>query len=160
MLAHHYLAALELSRAAGRPMEDVADAARIALREAGDRAFSLNVFPAATRYYAAALELWPPGDTDRPELLFRLARARFVSVDELRDQALEEAREALLASGRTERAAEADALLAEIWWNRGDRERCDLHLDRAAGLVHELPASPAKVHVLSQMARYRMLAGA
>ena len=160
MLAHHYLTALELSRAAGRPLEDVADAARVALREAGDRAFSLNAFPSATRYYAAALELWPPGDPDRAELLFRLARARFVSGDELRDQALAEAREALLASGRGERAAEADALLAEVWWQRGDRERCDLHLDRAAALVDELPASPAKAHVLSQIARYRMVAGA
>jgi len=160
MLAHHYLTALELSRAAGRPLEDVTDAARVALREAGDRAFSLNAFPAATRYYAAALELWPPGDPDRAELLFRLARARFVSGDELRDQALAEAREALLASGRSERAAEADALLAEVWWQRGDRERCDLHLDRAAALVDELPASPAKAHVVSQIARYRMLAGA
>ena len=131
----------------------------MALREAGDRAFALNAFPAASRYYAAALELWPPGDPDRAELLFRLARARFVSGDELRDQALAEAREALLASGRSERAAEADALLAEVWWQRGDRVRCDLHLDRAAALVDELPASPAKAHVLSQIARYRMLAG-
>ncbi|CAN5168254.1 hypothetical protein BH09ACT13_BH09ACT13_07180 [soil metagenome] len=160
MPAHHYLTALDRSRAAGRPVEDVADAARVALREAVDRAFSLNAFPAATRYYAAALELWPPGDPDRAELLFRLARARFVSGDELRDQALAEAREALLASGRSERAAEADALLAEVWWQRGDRERCDLHLDRAAALVDELPASPGKAHVLSQIARYRMLAGA
>ena len=160
MLAHHYLTALELSRAAGRPLEDVAGAARVALREAGDRAFSLNVFPTATRYYAAALELWPTEDLDRAELLFRLARARFVSGDELRDQSLAEAREALLASGRSERAAEADALLAEVWWQRGDRARCDLHLDRAAALVDELPASPAKAHVLSQIARYRMLAGA
>ncbi|MDQ3380359.1 MAG: AAA family ATPase [Actinomycetota bacterium] len=160
MLAHHYLTALELSRAAGRPLEDVADAARVALREAGDRAFSLNAFPPATRYYAGALELWPSEDPDRAELLFRLARARFVSVDELRDHALEEAREALLASGRSERAAEADALLAEVWWQRGDRARCDLHLDRAAALVDELPASPGKAHVLSQIARYHMVAGA
>jgi len=159
MLAHHYLTALELSRAAERPVEDVADAARVALREAGDRAFSLNAFPAATRYYAGALELWPSEDPDRAELLFRLARARFVSADELRDQALEEAREALLASGGSERAAEADALLAEVWWTRGDRARCDLHLDRAAALVEKLPASAPKAHVLSQIARYRMLAG-
>jgi tetratricopeptide (TPR) repeat protein len=85
--------------------------------------------------------------------------ARFVSVDELRDQARGSPR-GVAVSGRSERAAEADALLAEVWWNRGDRERCDLHLDRAAALVDELPASPAKVHVLSQIARYRMLAGA
>ena len=159
MLAHHYLTALELSRAAGRPLEDVADAARVALREAGDRAFSLNAFPAATRYYAAALELWPPGDPDGAELLFRLARARFVSGDELRDQSLTEAREALLASGQSEWAAEADALLAEVSWQRGDRAQCDLHLDRAAVLVEELPASAPKAHVLSQISRYRMLAG-
>jgi tetratricopeptide (TPR) repeat protein len=159
MLAHHYLSALELFRAAGRSTAEVADAARVALREAGDRALSLSSFPAAGRYYGEALELWPADDPDRPELLFRLGRARHLAADKTAERTLEEAREALLADGRRDRAAEADTLLAEVWWHRGDRERADVHLERARALVDESAASPAKAYVLSQIARYRALAG-
>ena len=155
MLAHHYLSALELLRAAGRSAEKLVEPARHALRAAGDRALALNAWAAAVRYHAEALELWPVDDPDRAELLFSLARARYLA-GELREEALEEARDELLAHGRTERAAEAEALLAELWWHRGDRDRCDRHLDRGSELVRELPASAA--HVLSQVARYRMLA--
>ncbi len=61
---------------------------------------------------------------------------------------------------RVELAAEADALLAELWWFRGDRDACDRHLERAHALVQDLPSSPGKARVLSQVSRYRMLAGA
>jgi len=159
MLAHHYLSAIELSRAAGGAVTELGDAARGALREAGDRALALNAFPAAARYYAEALALWPARDAERAELLFRLARARHVAGHELREQTLEEAREALLEVGRFERAAEVESLLAEVWWYRGNRDRADVHLDRARTMVEELPPSAAKAHVLSQVARYRALAG-
>ena len=158
LLAHHYTSALELFRAAGRPTDGLGEPARLALREAGDRAFALNAYAAAARYHGAALELWPDDTQQRAELLFLLARARHLALDELRDATLEQARDALLAHGRYERAAEAEALLAEVWWHRANRDRCDLHLDRASELVRDLPPSPAKAHVLSQLSRYRMLA--
>ena len=66
----------------------------------------------------------------------------------------------LLAAGDAERAAEMDALLAELWWYRGEPERSSEHLERAYALVKSSPPSPAKAHVISQVARYRMLAGA
>ena len=66
----------------------------------------------------------------------------------------------LLETGDAERAAEMDALLAELWWYRGEPERSSEHLERAYALVNELAPSPAKAHVISQVARYRMLAGA
>jgi predicted ATPase/class 3 adenylate cyclase len=158
MLAHHYASAIGYARAADQDIGPLAERGRIALRHAGDRAFALNAFPAAARYYELALELWPRDDPERPELLLRLARTRHVSGDERREHTLEEARAALLAAGRVEQAAEVDAMLAEVWWYRGDRVRCDRHLDRAAAGVEELPDSPAKAFVLSQIARYRMLA--
>ena len=52
-----------------------AERARLALREAGDRAFGLNAFPAAAEYYEDALALWPPEDPERPALALRF-RAR------------------------------------------------------------------------------------
>jgi len=158
MLAHHYLRSLELRRAAGLPAGDEDARAHAALREAGDRAFALNAYDAAVRYYAEALTS-QADDPDRPELMFRLARARHMTGDSLRERALTDAREELLAAGATERAAEADALLAESCWHRSDREACDRHLDDARALIDGLPPSQAKAYVLSQLARYRMLAG-
>ena len=158
MLAHHYLRALELSRAAGQPIADIAEAARDALREAGDRASSLNSYGTAVRFYEEALALGAFDDADRADVQFRRARALHLAAGEGRDEALEEARDALLASGGFERAAEAGALLAESWWHRGNRDRSREHLDRAHDLVNDLPPSPGKAHVLSQVARYRALA--
>jgi tetratricopeptide (TPR) repeat protein len=158
MLAHHYLLALELSQAAGRPTDELADAARPVLDEAGDRAFSLNAFAVAFRFYDRALALIPAGDAHRAGILFRRARAGYFAANENREALLQEASEALVEAGDSERAAETDALLAESWWHRGQRDRSRQHLDRALELVRDLSPSPAKAHVLSQVARYRALA--
>ena len=74
-------------------------------------------------------------------------------------RALEEAREALATAGASERAAEADALLAEGWWYVAERDRCFDHLARAEDVVRDSVPSSAKARVLSQVARYRALAG-
>jgi len=158
MLAHHYLAALEYARATGSETGRLAERARGAFHEAGDRAFALNAFPAAAHYYELAIELWPTEDASLPELLLQLARVRHVSQDERREQSLKDARKALLAAGRSELAAEAAALLAEAAWYRRDREACDRYLERAAEEVAGLPDSRSKALVLSQVSRYRMLA--
>jgi class 3 adenylate cyclase/tetratricopeptide (TPR) repeat protein len=158
MLAHHYVAALDAARVSGQDIESLAATGRGALREAGDRAFALNAFPTAARYYELAVELWPADDPAPPELLLQLARAVHIGEDERRDQLLEKAREALLAAGRRDLAAETDALLAEAAWYRQDRVRGEWHLARAAELVADLADSPAKALVLSQVSRFRMLA--
>ena len=75
MVAYHWRSALDLARAAGDDDGELAKRARLALREAGDRAFGLNAFPAAAEYYEAALALWPPEDSKRPALLFSFAHA-------------------------------------------------------------------------------------
>jgi class 3 adenylate cyclase/tetratricopeptide (TPR) repeat protein len=160
LLAHHYLRALELSRAAGQQIPGVAEQARDVFVEAGDRAFSLNSFAASARYYGEALAVGGADPVARTDLLFRLARALLFAGDPGSDTVLEEARAGLLANGEIERAAEMDGLLAELWWHRGNLNRSSEHLERAYALVEDLPPSPAKAHVVSQVARYRMLAGA
>ena len=104
MLAHHWHSAFELYRAAGMEAADVADRARLALREAGDRAAALNAYPTAEKYYAEALALWPDRDPERPDLLFRRARSLHLAGDDRRTEALEEARDALLDVGAVEPA--------------------------------------------------------
>ena len=119
LLAHHYPSALELSRAAGRPTDELAEPARLALRDGGDRAFALNAFAHAAHLYEQALELSPADDPARPELLFRRAHALHLGGDERQFEALEVARDALLEAGDRDGAAEAQALLARAWWYRG-----------------------------------------
>jgi tetratricopeptide (TPR) repeat protein len=157
LLAHHYLRSLELKRAAGVPPGDDDARARDALREAGDRATALNASGSALRFYREALSLSAEDDPDRPELMFRLGRASHLVGDPLRERVLTEARDELLGVGAKERAAEAEALLAEVSWHQNDRAACNGHLDRASALSEELPPSPAKAYVLGQLARYRML---
>ena len=57
LLAHHYLSALELARAAGVDAGVLASSAATALQRAGERAFALNDFAAAARFYDEALTL-------------------------------------------------------------------------------------------------------
>ncbi|HJR93798.1 MAG TPA: AAA family ATPase [Gaiellaceae bacterium] len=160
MLAHHYASAIEYARASGQNVESLADRGRVALRDAGDRAFALNAFSAAARYYELAAELWARDDTERPDLLLRLARTLHITGDERRESALENALDAAERTARLDLAAQAEALLAEVCWYRGDREACDRYLERAYASIQALPSSAAKAHVLSQVSRYRMLAGA
>jgi class 3 adenylate cyclase len=155
MLAHHYLSALELGRAAGIDVTALAERAHRALREAGDRAFALYAYPSAARFYGEAVALALEPD---PRLVFRRAESLYRSGAEGSLTALDEASEVLLAAGLTGPAAEVAALLAEAWWLRAERDRCFEHLARAEELVRDAPPSAAKARVLSQVARYRALA--
>jgi class 3 adenylate cyclase/tetratricopeptide (TPR) repeat protein len=159
MLAHHYTAALELARAAGSDTDELTGRARQVLQAAGDRAFGLNAFPAAERYYADALALWPPDDPARPQLVFRHARALHAAGDARSERALEEACDVLLAAGDRESAAEAESFLSRVFWFRGLRDPAYEHLTRAEELLAGSAASVAKARVLATAARYRMLAG-
>jgi len=158
LLAHHYLSALELARAAGTDAGILKEAAAAALVSAGDRASALNSFASAARFYDEALALGV-GEPDRPRVLFRLGAALHLAGDERRIEILEEARDLLVAAGDPETAAEASLLLAEAWWLRGQRDRAREHLARAQELVSESGASPAAARVAAQVARNAMLGG-
>lgn len=157
LLAHHYATALELAQAAGHETKDLVERARLALRNAGDRAAVLNSSGVAAGFYRAALDLWPDDAPDRPLLLHALGRAEYLSGD-ASAQRLHEAIEALLAASLSEVAAEAEAMAAESAWYRGEREQLDRRLEHALALVEPLPPSRAKAWILSQASRYAMLA--
>lgn len=159
MLAHHYGSALELAEAAGTETEALAERARRAFREAGDRAFSLNAFPAAARFYERALALAPDTDLDQARLRFSFAQALHYGGDERRVEALEQAQAALEAVHDVDGAAHAETLLSHAWWQRGQRDRCFAHLDRARALVADTPSSVAKARVLGATALLLGLAG-
>ncbi|HET7567514.1 MAG TPA: AAA family ATPase [Gaiellaceae bacterium] len=157
LVAHQYLRAREEAAAAGLPCEELAERARLALVAAAERALWLNAFASATRLYGQALDLWPAGEEGRARQLLRYAYALWNA--EVSGEAVAlEARDALVAAGDVDGAAEAEALLSEMRWYRGDRRAAGEHLARAVELAAPRPPSPAKARVLSRLARSQMLA--
>jgi class 3 adenylate cyclase/tetratricopeptide (TPR) repeat protein len=152
MVAHHYVSALDLARASRQDVDALAERARAALRDAGDRAAALNALPQAERYYGEALALARDADT-----LLRYGRVLY-----LRNQGgaaeLAEARTELTAAGDLESAAEASLLLADLAWQQGRRDGMLEELEAAKALVAGRPPSRAQVAVLCAVARYEMLA--
>jgi class 3 adenylate cyclase/tetratricopeptide (TPR) repeat protein len=158
LLAHHWQAALQFARAAGQDTTGLTERARLALRDAGDRALDLNAFAAAGRSYTAALELWPVGDPDRPRLLLRLGEARF-NAEQAGGELLAEARDGLLALGDREAATEAERLLGILASLQGQGERAMAHHRRAVALLEASTPSRAKAAALASLAGGLMLSG-
>jgi hypothetical protein len=154
LLAYHYGEALELARAAHVDISALEEPARRALRNAGDRAWGLYAYAAALRYYEGALADWPEDDPDRPQLLYRRALAHYLVVDDRRIDLLEEARDALLAAGDRETAAEAEIFCA--WATRlgGRPDEAVKRTLAAAGLLESAPPSHAKAFVVAHRARF------
>jgi class 3 adenylate cyclase/tetratricopeptide (TPR) repeat protein len=157
MLAHHYLQALELTAAAGGSTAAFADAARAALSDAGVRAQALNAYGVAIRFFRAALDLLPEGDPRGGPLLLHLGGAQYALGDTPVD-ALEAAREELLAAGDVAGAAEAETILCDHFWMAGDRDTAMKHLEEARRLVDPLAPSEAKARVMSNVSRWLMAA--
>jgi class 3 adenylate cyclase len=157
-LAHHYLTALEYARAAGTATEEHLRRARTALRDAGDRASTLNAHGAAARFYAAALELGTDDEADRFDLLFQLGTALSHAEQEGVAE-LEEARDGLLANGNLERAAEAGVTLYKLLTGKGERVRAREHLERAGAILEHARPSRSKASVLSATSRSLMQPG-
>jgi class 3 adenylate cyclase/tetratricopeptide (TPR) repeat protein len=158
LLAHHYVAALELARAAGKETGDLGEQACPALLEAGDRALALNAFAPALRFYRHALELTPPDAVDRPKLLFFCGKAQFFA-EEGGVEVLAEARDALLEAGELETAAEAEVTIADIFRRGAEGDRAAEHLERAAALLADVSPSRSKAYVLGTLSLLRALAG-
>jgi class 3 adenylate cyclase len=159
MLAHHYLSAIDLAQASGQDASEFAEPARIALREAGDRALALNGFAAAARFYDAARKLWPTDDQHRPQLLLRLGRARCALGEGTGVDALEAARAGFLRLGEAGSAAEADVLLGEWYGDHGFRDLEEEHLARASKLVENVPPSRSKALTFTRVGTSMMLLG-
>jgi class 3 adenylate cyclase/tetratricopeptide (TPR) repeat protein len=154
--AHHYSSALE-ALPAGADCTELRRSARLALKDAGDQAVSLNDFPAAVRAYDRALELWPPDDPDRPRLLLAAAFARRETEDGDEEE-VAAARDALLAAGDREGAAEAEVARAEVFWSLGRGDDVLPSLERATALAEGLPISAAKAQVYASLFRLHWLA--
>jgi class 3 adenylate cyclase/tetratricopeptide (TPR) repeat protein len=158
LLAHHYGSALQFAQATGQDTASLAEHTRMALRDAGDRAMDLNAFATAARWYAAALDLWPTHDPQRPWLLLQLGQARFYA-EEAGGELLAEAHNGLLAQGDREAAAEAEVLLSRLARSQGLGEATMRHARHAARLLEGVGASRAKASVLVNLTSKLMEGG-
>ena len=157
MLAYHYQAALDYSRAVGRSIEPMVAAAQVAFANAAERAAALDAVASASRYYAAALELTAPDDPRRAMLLLGSGRSLQAMGQAEAVGRLEEASSALTASGDPDRAAEAELALTDYYWHHGDRRMTDQHLSRAQVFIEDGGPTRSRAMVLSEIARYHMI---
>jgi class 3 adenylate cyclase/tetratricopeptide (TPR) repeat protein len=158
LLAHHYLSALELAKAAGLETAHLEEPARLALRAAGDRALGLGAYAAAERSYAAAVDLWPEADPGRPALLFRYGRTQWLAHDTGADL-LAEARDGMLEAGEVDAAAEAELMIGDLAWRRGLGEEAETHVQRALAMTEGRPPTIELAAVRSHLSRFFMVSG-
>jgi class 3 adenylate cyclase/tetratricopeptide (TPR) repeat protein len=158
LLVHHWQAALDYATAAGQDAAGLADRARAAARDAGDRALELNAYDAAARWYASALEAWPADDPERPRLLLRLGRAHWLG-DQDGGAVLAEASDALLAAGDREGAAEAEAIHGWMLGLQGQGAAAREHDRRAVALLEDAGPSRARAFALTNWAASLMTEG-
>jgi class 3 adenylate cyclase/tetratricopeptide (TPR) repeat protein len=153
-VAHHYVTAIELFRAAGEDDSFVRGRASRALQDAGERSLQLHAYTSAASFLEQALELLPDGEEPSPELLFAAGTA-FGYVGRTGDE-LRRAVEAFERAGDPERGAEAAVMASRHAWHAlGDDP--DIWLERAGRLVEGRPASRAKALVVAERARRAML---
>ena len=158
MLAHHYVTALELRRAAGGDAAALETPARLALREAGNRAYALSALEASATFHARALELWPKDDPDYPRLLLERGRA----LSWLRAEGIPELLEAadlFRAAGQVEAAAEAEANLGDVYRFNGQQQTSLAHHERAIALIADLPETRVTAWIRALAWRAALLAG-
>jgi hypothetical protein len=145
-LVHHFSEAI--------PLVDPSKAVEYA-RRAGDDAVSLLAPEEAVRLYEIALSL--VDERERPRLLLRTARSIWMTGAKGTERTVE-ARDALVAAGDRDGAAEAELLLADIHFHEGRRQRVAEDMQRAVGLVRGGPVSRTTADVLDHAARFHMLA--
>ena len=158
VLAHHYVHALELGRAAGpdRDVERLEASARRYLALAGEQALALDV-ASAEASLARALELAPAGHQERPGLLERWAEAAIQQgrLQEARS-ALEEALDAYRAADESVPAGRTLTALALVLGRLGDPHREDA-ITEALALLQTQPPGPEHVAAYAQLAGRREL---
>jgi class 3 adenylate cyclase/tetratricopeptide (TPR) repeat protein len=153
-LAHHYLTAIELRRAAGEDLTARAPRAVQALQDAGERALALGAFDAAVSFLEHALELLPDDAEPSAELLFHAGRA-FAHAGRPDDH-LVRAVDAFERAGDPERAAEAAVAASWHAWHTRPADARGL-LDRATAIVDGRPPSRATALVLAEQARMLLM---
>jgi len=154
LVAHHYLLALGYTRSSPGQvgLEELAERARRHLVTAGDWAMRMNVAQAEA-HFQRALDLCPPGDPDRPQLLHSTALATYQAGElEAAEARFAMAIEAFRAVGN--RVGEGSALLGlgNVLWARGETARRTETLHQAVEVLQSEQPSPQLADAYSGIA--------
>jgi len=160
VLAHHNVEALELARATGdSELEaELLPVARRMLELAGDRAASLDLPRAETRY-RRAIALHEPDDPSQASLLLKVGR---VAVGNSVARGEEDtARAAVLFESAGDELGAAEALLdlSRFATYRGNDAEEQLYAERAWQLLERHPPGPARANYLARRAGSEMMSG-
>ena len=158
-LAHHYVAALELRRAAGADAAELVEPAARALVDAAERAAALSAYAHAEGFAAKALALSAEDSPTSARAQHWLAWSGYNLGRVGAEARAVEAANAFRALGDSEAAAESEMLAALAFWHRGLGDEADEASERARVLVRDAPTSSAKATVLVERSRLLMLRG-
>jgi class 3 adenylate cyclase/tetratricopeptide (TPR) repeat protein len=160
VLAHHYLAALELARATGDSAVagELRLSARRMLELAGDRAAPLDL-PRAEGYYRRAVALHDPEDAAQAPLLMKMGRiAAGLSLAQ-GEEDITRAATLFDAAGDELGAADAFLDLSRFAGYRGSDADKQEYADRARQLLERHPPGPVYARYLTGRAGDDMMAG-
>jgi class 3 adenylate cyclase len=160
LLADHFTQALTLREAMGEDTTSLEPKARAAYTEAGDQAAATYAYPAAARYYQAALTLTPRDDAEaRAALLLGQATA-LSNADTASQQILEAAVQAQIAVEAWEAAAQVERMLSG-WYadHAAARDEVDAHLARGADYAARVRPSTTSCYIAAAQAFQLYLSG-
>ena len=159
LLVHHYLAAIELMRAAGSDATELVEPALGVLSDAIERALRLNAFARAQQYATTMLGLLGPDDPRRARALLMLAVAESDLGEPAAAEHGTEAAQAFAAQGDITGAAEAETFLANAFWQVGRRDDVPCSCGASDCPTRDEPPSRAKAAAFVERSRLAMLAG-
>jgi class 3 adenylate cyclase/tetratricopeptide (TPR) repeat protein len=159
LLVHHYLAAIEVSRAAGVDATGLVEPAIGVLLDASERALRLNAVARAQQYASTLLELLSADDVRRGAALLALSFAELHLGESAASEHVAEAATIFVAHGDLSMAAEAETHLANVHWQSGRPDEARAATDRALELLRDEPPSHAKAAALVERSRVAMLGG-
>jgi class 3 adenylate cyclase/tetratricopeptide (TPR) repeat protein len=157
LLAHHYLAALELTRASGGDAAGLVESALTALLDAAERSASLFASAQAERFATKALELAPEGSQTWARGQYWLATAEYSLARSSAASSAAAAAAAFRTVGDLGAAADAEMLSARAFGHLGRGDEADAASERGLALVRDAPPSRAKATVLVERSRLLML---
>ena len=158
LIAHHWLAVLELRHLAGADIDDIREPALQAICAAGERALRLNSYASARSLFEEGLRLGSPGDTVRARLRFGVAKARYFAED-LLDPELPEIARTLAVAGAILDAAEAETIFGLHTANHGNTKDGFEHLVTAVKLLEHGPPTRQKAWAMTSLGSGEILAG-
>jgi class 3 adenylate cyclase/tetratricopeptide (TPR) repeat protein len=157
LLAHHYMEALQLARAArDGDTTELAVSTRRFLQLAGERAGRLDTARAVT-YYEAALELWPEQEPARFPVVHELVRllSEVGRSEDARDLAERELAE-LEARADPVAVGAMRSVLGHIYFTFGELDRAGQEVDLAVAILERQPPTPELVFAYARVGAREM----